>query len=69
MALLTFQTSLRFDRLFGLVIITYIDGCRSVDLVIVYFQMNYGLFLYLKLARVDVGNVSKKGGNMEGIIN
>ena len=23
--------------------------------------MNYGLLLYLKLARVDVGNVSKKG--------
>ena len=30
--------------------------------------MNYGLLLYLKLARVDVGNVSKKGENMEGII-
>ena len=29
--------------------------------------MNYGLLLYLKLARVDVGNVSKKGKNMEGI--
>ena len=29
---------------------------------------NYGLLLYLKLARVDVGNVSKKGENMEGII-
>ena len=36
--------------------------------VLVYFQMNYGLLLYLKLARVDVGNVSKKGENMEGII-
>ena len=32
------------------------------------FYMNYGLLLYLKLARVDVGNVSKKGENMEGII-
>ena len=30
--------------------------------------MNYGLLLYLKLARVDVGNVSKKGENMEVII-
>ena len=30
--------------------------------------MNFGLLLYLKLARVDVGNVSKKGENMEGII-
>ena len=30
--------------------------------------MNYGLLLYLKLARVDVGNMSKKGENMEGII-
>ena len=30
--------------------------------------MNYGLMLYLKLARVDVGNVIKKGENMEGII-
>ena len=29
--------------------------------VLVYFQMNYGLLLYLKLARVDVGNISKKG--------
>ena len=36
--------------------------------VLVYFQMNYGLLLYLKLARVDVGSVSKKGENMEGII-
>ena len=36
--------------------------------VLVYFQMNYGLLLYLKLARVDVGNVSKKGENMKGII-
>ena len=26
--------------------------------------MNYGLLLYLKLARVDVGNVSKKGKNI-----
>ena len=25
------------------------------------FQINYGLVLYLKFARVDVGNVSKKG--------
>ena len=25
--------------------------------------MNYGLLLYFKLARVDVGNVSKKGEN------
>ena len=31
--------------------------------LLVYFQMNYGLLLYLKLARVDVGNVSKKGEN------
>ena len=30
--------------------------------------MNYGLLLYLKLARVYVGNVSKKGEKMEGII-
>ena len=29
--------------------------------------MNYGLLLYLKFARVDVGNVSKKGKNMKGI--
>ena len=36
--------------------------------VLVYFQVNYGLLLYLKLARVDVGNVSKKGKNMKGII-
>ena len=35
---------------------------------IVYFQMNYGLLLYLKLARFDVGNVSKKGKNVKGII-
>ena len=35
---------------------------------LVYFQMNYGLLLYLKLARVDVGNVSKKSESMEGII-
>ena len=27
-----------------------------------------GLLLYLKLARVDVGNISKKGENMKGII-
>ena len=26
-----------------------------------------GLLLYLKLARVDVGNIRKKGENMEGI--
>ena len=30
--------------------------------------MTCGLLLYLKLARVVVGNVSKKGKNMEGII-
>ena len=30
--------------------------------------MDYGLLLYLKLAMVDVGNVSKKVENMEGII-
>ena len=30
--------------------------------------MNYGLLLYLKLARVDVSNFSKKGENMESII-
>ena len=30
--------------------------------------MNYGLLLYLKLARVDVGNVRKAGKNMKGII-
>ena len=36
--------------------------------VLVYFQLNYGLLLYLKLPRVDVVNVSKKGENMEGII-
>ena len=33
----------------------------SLHAVLVYFQMNYGLLLYLKLARLDVGNVSKKG--------
>ena len=33
----------------------------------VYFQMTFGLLLYLKLARVVVGNVSKNGKNMEGI--
>ena len=33
---------------------------------IVYLQKNYGLLLYLKLARVDVGNVSKKGKNRKG---
>ena len=32
--------------------------------VLVYFQLNYGLLLYLKLTRVDVGNVSKKGKNI-----
>ena len=30
--------------------------------------MNYGLLLYLKLAKVDVSNVSKKGKKMKGII-
>ena len=30
--------------------------------------MNYGLLHYLKLARVDVVNVRKKGKNMKGII-
>ena len=30
--------------------------------------MNYELLLYLKLAKVDVGNVSKKGENMKGFI-
>ena len=30
--------------------------------------MNYRLLLYLKLARVDVDKVSKKGKNMKGII-
>ena len=35
---------------------------------LVYFQMNYVLLLYLKLARVDVGNLSKQVENMEGII-
>ena len=35
--------------------------------VLVYFQMNHVLLLYLELAMVDVGNVSKKGENMEGI--
>ena len=29
--------------------------------------MNYGLLLYLKLARAVVGNVSKNGKNMKGI--
>ena len=28
----------------------------------------HGLLLNLKLARVDVGNVNKKGENMEGLI-
>ena len=36
--------------------------------VLVYFQMTCGLLLYLKLARVVVGNISKKGKNIEGII-
>ena len=36
--------------------------------VLVYFKMNYGLLLYLKLARIDVGDESKKGENLEGII-
>ena len=40
----------------------------TLHAVLVYFQMNYGVLLYLKLARVDVGNVSKKGKNMKGII-
>ena len=40
----------------------------TLHAVLVYFQMNYGLLLYLKLARVDVGNLSKKGKNMKGII-
>ena len=35
---------------------------------LVYFQMNFRLLLYLKLARVDVGSMSKKGENMEGIL-
>ena len=30
--------------------------------------MNYELLLYFKLTKVDVGNVSKKGKNMKGII-
>ena len=30
--------------------------------------MNYGLLLYLKPARVDVGNIRKKGKNIKGII-
>ena len=38
------------------------------DVYLVYFQMNYGLLLYSKLAGVDVGNASKKGKNMKGII-
>ena len=32
--------------------------------VLVYFQMDYGLLLYFKLARVVMGNVSRKGENM-----
>ena len=40
----------------------------DVYAVLVYFQMNCGLLLYLKLARVDVGNVRKRGKNMKGII-
>ena len=34
----------------------------------IFIQYEYGLLLYLKLARVDVGSVSKKGENMVGII-
>ena len=34
----------------------------------VYFQMNYELLLFFKLARVYVGNISKKGKNMKSII-
>ena len=34
----------------------------------IFSGQNSGLLLYLKLATVDVGNVSKKGENMEGII-
>ena len=31
-----------------------------------YLWMNYELLLYLKLARVDVGNIGKKGEKYEG---
>ena len=44
----------------------YMDGCRSVDRI--NCSLVTPLLLYLKLARVVVGNVSKKGKNMEGII-
>ena len=34
--------------------------------VLVYFLMNYGLLLCFMLAKVDGGNVSKKGEKYEG---
>ena len=37
----------------------------DVYFVLVYFQMEYGLLLYFKLARVVMGNVSEKGENNE----
>ena len=36
--------------------------------VLLYLWMNFGLLLYLKLTRVDVGNTVKKVKNVEGII-
>ena len=38
----------------------------TLNAVLVYFQMNQGLLLYLKLDKVYVGNVSKKGKTMKG---
>ena len=35
--------------------------------VLVYFQINYGLLLYLRLAGVDVGNV-RKGVNIRRVL-
>ena len=40
----------------------------TLHAVLVYFQMDFGLLLYFKLARVVTGNVSKKGENMRSII-
>ena len=40
----------------------------TLSAVLVYFQMDYGLLLDFKLARVVIGNVSKKGENIRSII-
>ena len=41
----------------------------TLHAVLVYFQVNYENFCSIfKLTRVEVGNISKKGKNMKGII-